>query len=64
MSIFNNKDDEILEQIQELKAGIMDLKYRLVDIESWMIQQEKTGKKSVPIWKRWVQRKTGFSKEL
>ncbi len=64
MSLFNNKEDEILEEIQELKTGIMDLKYRLADIEAWMMQHGKTGKKSVPIWKRWVLRTTGFSKEL
>ena len=65
MNIFNNnKNEEILKEIHEIKAGIMDLKYRLADIETWMMLHAKTGKKSVPIWKQWVLRKTGFSKEL
>ena len=64
MNIFNNKNEEILREVHEIKAGIMDLKCRIADIELWMMQHAKTGKKSVPIWKRWVLRKTGFSKEL
>jgi len=64
MNIFNNKHEEILREIHEIKAGIMDLKCRIADIEVWMMQHGKTGKRSVPIWKRWVLQKTGFSKEL
>jgi len=64
MSLFDNKHEEILKELHDIKAGIMDLKCRMADIEFWMMQHAKTGKKSVPIWKRWALRRTGFSKEL
>ena len=58
---FHHQD--IHDEMDELKQAIFEIKDSLSEIKTWIKENETTGPKSAPTWKKWAQPIITFIRE-